>query len=135
MRRWILGFALVALLVILYATFSHVRATRARQQREAVYQSVLRSYQAAVAPGTPREQVERYLESNAVHFERLCCTSSEYTASDIAKIGEEPSPWYCSRNLVYIEFQFSTGTNNYVQSDPSDRLKKIAFNQKVEGCL
>jgi len=135
MRRWILGFALVTLLVILYATFWQVRATWARRKREATYQSVLRSYQAAVIPGELREQVESYLESQAVHFDRLCCTYPEHTASDLVKIGEEPTPWYCSRTLVYIEFQFSTGTNSHIQSDPSDRLTKIALYQKLEDCL
>jgi hypothetical protein len=135
MRRWILRCTLVILVAFVYASYWQLRETRARHQREAAYQSVLRSYQAALARGAPRELVEKYLESQAVHFERSCCNNPEYAASDLAKIGDEPAPWYCSHNFVYIEFQFSTGANNSIHSDSSDRLKKVALYQKLEDCL
>jgi hypothetical protein len=38
-------------------------------------------------------------------------------------------------NSVYIEFQFSAGTNEFARRDASDRLKKIAILRKLEGCL
>ena len=125
MRRWLLGFVLVVFLVIVCGPSWQLRAACTRKKREAEYQSTFRTYQAALAPGT---LVERYLESKAARFGRVCCTFSEHTFSDVVKIGEELEPWYCSRTFVCIEFQFSSGTNHQVRSDPSDRLMKINSN-------
>lgn len=136
MKRRIIACAFLVLGGIAFLTLWKLEATRARQPREAIYRSVLGSYQAALPPATSREQVENYLESKAVPFDRICCTNSEGTSSDIVKIAKEPSPhWYCSRTIVYVEFRFSTGTNHFDRLDSSDLLKAIALDRKLEDCL
>lgn len=135
MKRWITGCVLFVLVAFLYLTFSYWRETLERHRREETYQSVLASYQGALASGLLREQVENYLHSTAIHFERLCCSDPEYSASDLVEVGKEPSPWYCSRSIVYVEFHFSTGSNNSLRFDPSDRLKKIGLYRRMEDCL
>lgn len=128
MRRWILCCVLAVLAVVLYVTFSNWRETRARHRREAMYQSALASYQGALPSGILREQVEAYLQSRSLHFERLCCTYPDSTTSELVEIGREPSPWYCSRSIVYVEFRFST----------TDRLKQVALHRRLSlnrACL
>lgn len=85
--------------------------------------------------GFPRQLAENYLTSKAVHFERRCPSYPERTACDSFEIGTEPSPWYCSRSVVFIEFQFSTGTNHSVRSDPPDPLETIALARQLQDCL
>jgi hypothetical protein len=123
MKPWIYLSATFVLIVILGATISHVRKTQARRQREFEYQSVLRSYRAALTLGTVRGEVEKYLQSKGVRYQEFCC-DPRYSDSEIVKIGEAPAPWYCSRNIVYIQFQFTTGS-----------LKDVSLYEKLEDCL
>lgn len=123
MRRWGIVFGSAILLIVLYFTGWHVQKSRARREREAVYRSVLLSYSAALAPGVNREQVEDFLHAKRVEYSKFPCTEGN-SECDITRIGEEPSPWYCSRNIVYVSFQFEAG-----------RLNKIALYRKLEDCL
>jgi hypothetical protein len=135
MRRWLLvGSTLILLLVVYYAVWL-VRAKLVERQHEAYYKATLNSYNQVLPIGVSRGEVEAVLRSRHVSFLTFCCVDQEYTNTDIAKIGEEAKPWYCSEYNVYVEFQFSSGTNGFAPGDPSDRLKKIAIMRKLERCL
>lgn len=88
----------------------HAHSHRARQQREAGYQSILRSYNERFKPGVTRKEVEKYLHAESIPFRQMCCVEivvpSKDVYDDLTKIGQEEKPWFCSENNVYIAFQF-----------------------------
>lgn len=94
---------------------------------------MLRSYQDALKPGMTRKQVEGYLKSKSVPFGRTNGVNSDILAADITKIGEEESPWYCSRNNIYVAFEFNT--LDVISSDPKDILDKVTLYERLEDCL
>ena len=135
MRRFLaVGLSLVCGAFVWFAIVQ-IRNKRIQREHEAFYQTRLREYGASLTPGMNRAQVDGYLQTRGVPFFAFCCKDQEYTDTDAVKIGEESAPWYCSSTYVYIEFQFSTGTNHSVPRDPSDQLKKIEIDRKLANCL
>jgi hypothetical protein len=104
----------------------------AAHQREAAYQIALHSYSEALKPGMTREQVEGYLRAKGVLFSQELGgnLSEDHAFADLAKIGSEDPPWYCSEIAVYIAFHFAA-------AEPSgiDSLKTITILRQAEGCL
>jgi hypothetical protein len=55
---------------------------------------------------------------------------------DIVKIGSEPKPWYCSKNDIYLVFDFDSPPGPAVrESDASDTLRRVALVPWLGGCL
>ncbi len=131
-RRRRAGLLLIVALVcaaILAAWFVHLKSEReASREREQKYESILHSYTVVILPGTTHNQVERYLGAKGIQFQGVCCSVADGAYEDLAKIGQEPSPWYCSVQNVYISFQF-------VSTDPGDRLRTIAIERRLVDCL
>ena len=90
-----------------------------------------------------RKEVEGYLHAKNMAYMQECCvlrrdSDSRHSLDDLAKIGEEPAPWFCSRHSVYLAFQFSdykaqAGTG--FQDNDLDVLKAITIYHQMEGCL
>lgn len=114
---------------------------RAQKQREAGYQSALRSYSEVLKPGMTRKDVEGYFRSKNIEFRQMCCVDrnsfSKGVYDDLVKIGQEGAPWFCREKNVYIAFQF-TGHERHdmtLQVDTSDTLKDITIFRWLEVCL
>jgi type II secretory pathway pseudopilin PulG len=134
------------LLVLALASFGAAAnwATRAKRAslREAAYQATLRSYSEAMKPGTTRKKVEEYLKRDGKSFHRFCCGDSHNAWNDVAEIGRESAPWYCSDHYVYLEFEFlstetyqSTGKYHFPEAHDSDALKNVRISHSFGGCL
>jgi hypothetical protein len=89
-----------------------------------------------------RREVEEYLRTRNVRFRQMCCveTSQRFSTNvydDLAKIGQEDAPWFCSEKNVYVAFQFtgSQGNTTGPAADASDRLRTISIYSWLEGCL
>jgi hypothetical protein len=55
---------------------------------------------------------------------------------DLVKIGQEPVPFVCSENNVYVAFEFSPKTASELpQTNDSDILKRISIFHQLEGCM
>ena len=138
MTRWrsiVLLLIFLALIVtaVWLAWSKHLR--NAAYQREAGYQSTLHFYQAVLKPGMTRIEVEGFLQSKGVQLSRFCCSDEKSIQSYIIKIGQEPAPWYCSRENIYLEFQFTSGTIDSDMASQPDTLKKITITPWLEDCL
>lgn len=115
----------------------------ARSKREAAYQSDVRSVSQVLKPGMTRREVEDYLHAKKVTYMQECCvlrtdSDSRHSMDDLAKIGEESAPWFCSRHSVYLAFEFAdykrqAGTG--FQDNDLDTLKAITIYHQMEGCL
>ena len=85
-----------------------------------------------------RKNVEDYLRSKGVSFfqESGTVSTDDSALSDLAKIGEEKHPWYCSEHNVYLAFHFTADHPQglFPHSD-TDTLKTITVYHQLEGCL
>jgi hypothetical protein len=143
MRRKVLV-ALVVVAAIAIATWV-VRGRRQQREaavREQAYQVVLGDYSHALKPGMTRREVESYLHTTGKTFKQLCCvakTSGSFTREgwdDLVKIGQEPVPFPCSENIVYVAFEFSPKTESELpQTNDSDTLKRVSVFHHLEGCM
>jgi hypothetical protein len=135
MKRWLVtGFGFVCL-VMVYAVVGDIRTRNIQRKHEAAYEATLGAYRDSLPIGITRAQVEAYLQDKGVSFHAFCCADQEYTDTDATQIGQESAHWFCGATYVYVEFQFSTGTNHSVPRDSSDRLKKIDLRRKLAHCL
>jgi hypothetical protein len=137
---------LVVATIIVAAIGFEIQAKRkeqARKKREATYVLRLRSFTQDLTPGMTRKQVEDYLKSKNVEFRQMCCVEPEELATrstwdDLTKIGEEPAPWFCSENNVYVAFQFTDHKQSdalYKEDDDLDTLRAVSIYRWLEGCL
>lgn len=116
---------------------------RAARLREIAYQATVRSYSGALKPGITRGDVEAFLRRNGRTIVHSCCMESEewkqvkgLAFDDLAKIGEERAPWFCSEHNVYVGFEFvAVGTHEWSKADDADRLTKVRLYHALEGCL
>jgi hypothetical protein len=144
MKRIIL--ALLALMAIGIVAFGVHRRSEmnAKKNREAAYETKLRSFTEVLKPGMTRKQIEDYFHANNVSYSEECCVAFDRSVirnsyDDLVKIGQEDVPWYCSENDVYIAFQFAdykTGVPFWQAKDNElDTLKAITVYQQLGGCL
>jgi hypothetical protein len=141
MKHWrILVVVAIAVILIAIPAFRW-QSRRAQKQRQDSYQELLRSYSQKFPAGSSRKLVEDYVRSKAVQFQQGLIshqedTESKTASSDFIRIGEEPAPWYCSSEGVYIAFDFSATERHarYAAAD-SDLLKRVRLDSWGEGCL
>src|ERR1700744_714374 len=133
MRRWISITGILICAGILYWAVSSILTRREERRRESMFQETLRAYQEALKPGMTRAQVEAYLQSKGIRFQKSCCINHENRAADLTKIGEGNELWYCSENTMYVAFQFTTPAYStasppefsLASPDPKDVLDKV----------
>jgi hypothetical protein len=141
MKRWRLPAAIVVLVTLSVVGVRYVLKKRAQEKREVVYQSTLHSYSQQLKPGMSRKEVEDYFRAKRIVFRQMCCVDRKDTSKsgwdDLAKIGQEDAPWFCSETNVYIAFQFTDAepTGPPWGPTPSDTLKTISIYRWLEGCL
>lgn len=109
---------------------------KSRNEREANYQHSLKSYSEALPVGVTRKTVEEYLRAHSVHWQQGFGPGSLDSESYWVRIGQDPAPWYCSAEGVYITFQFAAAEKHgrYDTRD-SDVLKQVQLQRWGEGCL
>jgi hypothetical protein len=113
---------------------------KAQKRREVAYQASLRSYQQVLKPGMTRKEVEAYLHGKNISFSQMCCAgkNSKNSLDDLAKIGEEKAPWFCSENNIYVAFQFTDHPEQKetrLQASDLDTLHAVTIFRWLEGCL
>ena len=136
MKRWRLVAIIIAALVAIVALCVGIYIQIQRQaasRRGAAYQTALRSYQEAITPGMTRADVESDLSKKGVQFTHIW--GYNHAWADQIQIGQEPAPWYCSTQNVYIVFQFSERPNWSRDPEPADILKSTTLIPRGEGCL
>jgi hypothetical protein len=134
----ILGLILFVLVAAAAGCMSARRAARLAEQREAFYETTLRSYSEALQIGITRKDVEAYLRGEGKPFRQMCCMerSAKNAYDDLTKIGEESPPWYCEAHNIYVGFEFvSAGSHKFPEAHESDVLTKIMVYRWLEGCL
>jgi hypothetical protein len=139
MKRWLLPIVVVAIVVVFGAVLRSYFRSEAKNRREAAYQSALQSYSENLKPGLARKDVENYLRARNTSFSHMCCLGEHYYV-DLAKVGEEAAPWYCSEAYVYVAFEFAAVephdplSGSHFARD-SDVLKRIEIFRPLTGCL
>jgi hypothetical protein len=117
---------------------------QAEARRGAGYESAMRSVTQALKPGMTRKEVEGYLNARKMTYMQECCvlradSDGRQSLDDLAKIGQESHPWFCSEHDVYLAFQFSDyakqETTSATQDNDLDTLKAITIYHQLEGCL
>jgi hypothetical protein len=120
------------------ASASRACGQGAKQRREAAYQSALQSYSQVLPPGTTRKNVEDYLRAKGISFfqEGGPVSTDDVAFADLAKIGKEKHPLYCSEHAVYLAFHFAAVEPRVVPRTPeTDTLKSITIYHQLEDCL
>jgi hypothetical protein len=140
MKRWQLSLLILIVVVLSAAGLRYLWGKRASQKRELAYQSALLQYQQSFRPGMTRKDVEDHLRSENVEFRQMCCVEGNLPKGvydDLAKIGQEDAPWYCSEENVYVAFQFTGPRRNAIgwTADASDKLSAVTIFRWLEGCL
>jgi hypothetical protein len=135
----------VAVIAISFWFMQHVRDRRQEAEREKGYEAVLAQYAVQLKPGMPREQVERYFQTNGKRFKQMCCVANfkgEHVSfdragyDDLVKIAEESAPFVCSENNVYIAFEFNPKSQGELSdTNGSDILKRVSVFHHLEGCM
>ena len=129
---------LALMLVALGACAVRNTGAKGQGQREAAYQSLLRSYSETFRPGMTRKDVEASLRQRGNTFLRMCCMDSRRSSAydDLTKIGDERAPWYCSKHNVYVGFEFNAAEpSEFPKADDADRLTTVRIFHWLEGCL
>ena len=130
MKRWhvlaILGLATILIISGFAASWRSDQRKRAADTRQAGYQATVRDYSARFTPGTTRETIESSLAKEHVQVQ----TGPAYSGNrrgleDTIKIGTEDPPWYCSRQGIYLVFEF----------DLDEHLERVTLSPRLEDCL
>ncbi len=86
-----------------------------------------------------RKNVEDYLKTKGVKYERMCCIDEKTAWVDIVSIGSLKRNILgdCSAHKVYIAFQFADEPHEVCESPirDSDKLKSITVHHSLDGCL
>ena len=112
-------------------------AKHAEQKRQVDYRRTTREYSDALKQGMNRADVENYIRSKNQKFQQMCCVDVQRDAwADLIKIGEEAAPWYCSKNNVYVAFEFdAVEPRSTTKALDNDTLLSVILYQRLEGCL
>jgi hypothetical protein len=140
MKQWRLALAALIILVFCTSAVGYWWKKRAKkkvveaQKREALYKLAMSAYSKDLPLGTTRKNVEDYLGAKAIHFERSSTGSS---TADLVKIGQEPTPWFCSEFNVYVAFEFHPVEAHEHALEPydSDVLDWTHIDRRGGGCL
>jgi hypothetical protein len=108
MKRWQLPVMTIVVVATSVWGVYRVLEGRVQKKREAAYLQDLRSYSDALKPGMSRKELESYLKARGIKFRQMCCLGQNRGVyDDLVKIGEEKPQWVCSRQVVYVGFQFT----------------------------
>ena len=92
--------------VLLFSVgFAYSKITQARL--DAAYQRTVASYQHNLPLGTPRAEVQNYLESKKLDYQRVRVGGEEADRFQI-QIATEPGSAFCEEWRVYVLLGFST---------------------------
>jgi hypothetical protein len=116
-------------------------AKHAAARRERTYNTVLQEYKDELKLGSTRTQVEDYLKTKSAAILHTCSPGCDddpkaTAAPDYALLGKGDGPWYCSAELVFVDFEFeavNSGENGSLL--PSDKLKSINIRRAWRDCL
>jgi hypothetical protein len=142
MKRVLLLIFLLVGVGLLVLGIRHALKLQAKRKREAAYQSALLSYTQVLKAGMTRKEVEDYLRARNVGFSQMCCVVGiqvhpKHSLDDIAKVGQEDAPWFCSEHYVFVAFQFEDHGQykSILGADDKDILKSVTIFDQLGGCL
>jgi hypothetical protein len=144
MKRVILLVLVLAVIGLVAFGVRRRLAINAKKNREAAYETKLRSFTQVLEPGMTRKQVRDYFHANNVEYSEDCCVVFDksvirHSYDDLVKIGQEDHPWYCGENNIYIAFQFADHEKQLPYSQTKDNdldtLTAITIYNQLENCL
>jgi len=109
------------ILVILGITLTRSREHTAKQKREAAYNAITAMYSRDLNPGITRAEVRQYIYAHGATPEYDSEPDPHSWNDILVRLGDEPPPWYCSRQVSYLQLRF----------DSNERYQNAAL--KVEG--
>ena len=110
-------------------------ARRAAAIRNRAYIAQLERYSAEFKPGLKRTEVERSLQSQGIPLQKMCCFHEKSAYADLVNVGQEPAPWYCDANLVYVVLEFHSDAKPRFEYDDSDTLTEVHLETRPDRCL
>jgi hypothetical protein len=100
-------------------------AHAAVQKREAGFQNIAAMYSRDLKAGTNRDEIEQYVRTHSAKPESdqqpLAADSNNF----LVRLGERLSPWYCSREVVYLDIEF----------DAADKYRGTSLKPEFQDCL
>ena len=120
-------FILVAVLVLVFLgiILFRTRSRSTERKREAEYQAVVATYSRDLRPGATREDVEEYIRRRGAQPERDQQPLPPITNDIVVRLGEDPSPWYCSRQVAYLLLKF----------DDADTYRGASLKPELQDCM
>ncbi|HET6180760.1 MAG TPA: hypothetical protein VFE61_27830 [Candidatus Sulfotelmatobacter sp.] len=126
-KRWVLLLAIVGAICISVPLAGFARG-------EVQYHERLSDLSKAVKPGMRRVEVEAYLRSRKIEFDRMCGSGASLGAMhDLVEVGHKKAGLTCIERSVYVAFQFAAVEPNDKWVAASDRLVNIDLFRSV--CL
>jgi hypothetical protein len=95
------------------------------RNRRVHYQAALAMYSRDLRTGLSRAEIELYVRSHDAWPERDAQQDNPLTDDIVVRLGEEPSPWYCSREIVFLKLQFGL----------ADRYVGASLKPELQDCL
>jgi hypothetical protein len=84
-------------------------------------QSVLNFYKKNLHQGITRDQVQNFISEQ--RSQKQFPLQHPPPESISIGLGEIPGPWYCSREIVYLQFNFDAPTDTYRNVELTDELQ------------
>ena len=120
-----LAVSIVAFILLVIGIISVRRAWERR--REAGFRDVVAMYSRDLRQGATREDVERYISLHGARPESD--SQPDFPDPDpgdiLVQLGEEPAPWYCSRQIAYVRLGF----------DDANRYRSASLKTEDQDCM
>src|ERR1035441_4291965 len=118
--------SIVVLVVVgLGIIVSRLWSRHADRRREAGSQAVVAMYSRDLHPGATREDVEGYVRLHGGRPEGDQQPLPPITDDIVVRLGEDPSPWYCSRRVTYLLLKF----------DDADAYRGASLKPELQDCM
>jgi hypothetical protein len=111
--------------------------SQSRYLREQVQLDTLRFYRDRVHSGTTRADVQKFLEIHPVQNSSEFQLQHPPRSSLSYPLGEVSGPWYCSRAVRYLQFDFDGKTDLAYDEQPSpmDHYRSVELETELQDCL
>ena len=137
MTRYVNHLAFLALLLIVvglvffWPSSRHYISNRQQQAAREFYQQNL-------TEGMTREQVQVFLDSHQSQQLSMLFVQHPLHGSISIPLGEIPGPWYCSREVAYLQFNFNAmqrDAHGHPTLTAIDNFSDVQLLHELQDCL
>jgi hypothetical protein len=117
--------ATVVLALLVIVAVGRIVSNASQRRRQAGFRDVVAMYSRDLQQGATREDVERYI---GLHGGRPASDSQPDFPDPrdiLVQLGEEPAPWYCSRQIAYVRLKF----------DDANRYRSASLKTEDQDCM